>query len=67
LAQARREPTKTRAPVVYDFQDDEVIGELQRPDSLDIVVGPGKAPQDSMIEIPNNFIPAFQKMIEDVL
>jgi hypothetical protein len=67
LAQAHSDRPKAPSTVVYDFENDDVVGDLERPDGVDIVGPPPKANQSSLIEIPQNFIPAFQKMTENLL
>jgi len=52
-------------PKVYDFEQDNVEGEIQRPDGIIVEGQPQRLTWDSLIEIPANFVPSFQKMIED--
>lgn len=49
----------------YDFEDDQVEGDLQRPDG-ELISSIPKAKQKSLIEIRRNFIPEILKMIEDL-
>ncbi len=55
------------APAVkhYDFEDDQVEGDLQRPDGL-LINSIARAEQKSLIEIPRNFIPEMIKTFEDL-
>jgi RNA polymerase sigma-70 factor (ECF subfamily) len=55
-------PTK-----VFEFEDDQLVGEIQRPDREDLYGRPASAKQKSLIEIPDNFVAQFQKMVEDRL
>ena len=49
----------------FDFADDEVVGELKRPDSvLDSVALPAR--HKSLVEVPRDFIAATAKMLEDL-
>lgn len=50
---------------VYDFEDDTVEGDLQRPDG-ELVNGIRKVKQASLIEIRQNFIPEMLKSLEDI-
>ncbi len=52
-------------PTVFDFEDDHLVGEIQRPDGDDVPGGPAPAKLHSLIEIPDNFVAQFEKMIED--
>ena len=64
VAQAEPAP----APLKYiDFEDDEVPGEIQRPDEEVIPGRPAAARHSSLIEIPDNFVVQFEKMVEDHL
>jgi DNA-directed RNA polymerase specialized sigma24 family protein len=50
----------------FDFEDDDVIGDLQVPGD-DLVMGPpGRAPRPSLIEIPSSFLPAIARMLEEL-
>jgi len=49
----------------YDFEDDQVEGDLQRPDG-ELISSIPKAKQKSLIEIRKDFIPEILKMIEDI-
>ena len=75
-----RPPARTRPPASpvpgpaappraiqrYDFDDDDVSGNLQRPDD-DIVTGaPGRAPHGSLIEIPGSFTAELVRTFEDL-
>jgi len=50
---------------VYDFDDDVVEGELQRPDG-ELVESRRKAKHSSLIKIRENFIPEMLKSAEDI-
>ena len=52
-------------PVHYDFDDDQVEGDLQRPDG-ELISSIRQAKHASLIEIRRNFIPEILKMIEDL-
>ena len=50
---------------VYDFDDDVVEGELQRPDG-EYIDTRRKAKHSSLIKIRENFIPEMLKSAEDI-
>ena len=50
---------------VYDFDDDVVEGELQRPDG-EYIDTRRKAKHSSLIKIRENFIPEILKSAEDI-
>jgi hypothetical protein len=52
-------------PVHYDFEDDQVEGNIQRPDG-ELISSIPKAKEESLIEIRKNFVPEIMKMIEDI-
>ena len=54
-----------KAKTVYDFEDDTVEGDLQRPDG-ELVSSQKKAQHSSLIEIRRDFIPEMLKSLEDV-
>lgn len=54
-----------KAKTVYDFEDDMVEGDLQRPDG-ELVDSTRKALHSSLIEIRKDFIPEMLKSLEDV-
>ena len=54
-----------KAKTVYDFEDDTVEGDLQRPDG-ELVSSQKKAEHSSLIEIRKDFIPEMLKSLEDV-
>ncbi len=54
-----------KAKTVYDFEDDMVEGDLQRPDG-ELVNSLGKTQHSSLIEIRKDFIPEMLKSLEDV-
>jgi hypothetical protein len=65
-APAGDEPGTTyKAKTVYDFEDDTVEGDLQRPDG-ELVSSQKKAQHSSLIEIRKDFIPEMLKSLEDV-
>lgn len=66
LAQAQTEPkVEYKKKTVYDFDDDLVEGELQRPDGeyIDVNI---KTKHSSLIKIRENFIPEMLKTAEDI-
>ena len=52
-------------PTHYDFEDDQVEGDIQRPDG-ELISSIQPAKHESLIEIRRNFIPEIVKMIEDL-
>lgn len=54
-----------KAKTVYDFEDDTVEGDLQRPDG-ELVNSLKKTQNSSLIEIRKDFIPEMLKSLEDV-
>lgn len=54
-----------KAKTVYDFEDDMVEGDLQRPDG-EMVNGLNKTQHSSLIEIRKDFIPEMLKSLEDI-
>ena len=54
-----------KAKTVYDFEDDMVEGDLQRPDG-ELIDSVRKAKHSSLIEIRKDFIPEMLKSLEDV-
>ena len=54
-----------KAKTVYDFEDDMVEGDLQRPDG-ELVDSLKKTQHSSLIEIRKDFIPEMLKSLEDV-
>jgi hypothetical protein len=59
------ENTTYKAKTVYDFEDDMVEGDLQRPDG-ELIDSVRKAKHSSLIEIRKDFIPEMLKSLEDV-
>src|SRR5262245_59120969 len=57
--------TTYKARTVYDFEDDMVEGDLQRPDG-ELVNSLKKTEHSSLIEIRRDFIPEMLKSLEDV-
>jgi hypothetical protein len=57
--------TQYKAKTVYDFEDDTVEGDLQRPDGENITAN-NKAQHSSLIEIRKDFIPEMLKTLEDI-
>ncbi len=79
MAPVIRPPTRVRAtPTVgppkdppkavqhFDFDDDDVSGDLQRPDGDVIPGAPAQALHFSLIEIPGSFIAALVRTLEDL-
>jgi hypothetical protein len=54
-----------KAKTVYDFEDDMVEGDLQRPDG-ELVNALKKTEHSSLIEIRKDFIPEMLKSLEDI-
>jgi hypothetical protein len=54
-----------KAKTVYDFEDDMVEGDLQRPDG-ELINGLKKTEHSSLIEIRKDFIPEMLKSLEDI-
>lgn len=54
-----------KAKTVYDFDDDTVEGDLQRPDG-ELIDSVRKVKHSSLIEIRKDFIPEMLKSLEDV-
>jgi DNA-directed RNA polymerase specialized sigma24 family protein len=70
IPQPTPQPTPHPAPARpavqrYDFDDDEVSGEIQMPDPL-VVDGVAKVKHASLIEIPRDFVAAVAKSVEDL-
>jgi hypothetical protein len=57
--------TQYKAKTVYDFEDDMVEGDLQRPDG-ELIDSVRKVKHSSLIEIRKDFIPEMLKSLEDV-
>ncbi|HXU84090.1 MAG TPA: adventurous gliding motility protein CglF [Polyangia bacterium] len=64
-AAADGENTQYKAKTVYDFEDDTVEGDLQRPDG-ELVDSMRKVKHSSLIEIRKDFIPEMLKSLEDI-
>jgi hypothetical protein len=64
-AGADGENTTYKAKTVYDFEDDTVEGDLQRPDG-ELVDSMRKVKHSSLIEIRKDFIPEMLKSLEDI-
>lgn len=54
-----------KAKTVYDFEDDMVEGDLQRPDG-ELINSLKKTQHSSLIEIRRDFIPEMLKSLEDI-
>jgi hypothetical protein len=59
------ETAQFKAKTVYDFDDDNVEGDLQRPDG-ELIDSVRKVKHSSLIEIRKDFIPEMLKSLEDV-
>jgi hypothetical protein len=57
--------TSYKAKTVYDFEDDMVEGDLQRPDG-ELVNSLKRTEHSSLIEIRKDFIPEMLKSLEDI-
>ncbi|HEY0705880.1 MAG TPA: hypothetical protein VGG33_03740 [Polyangia bacterium] len=64
-APAASEGGEYKAKTVYDFDDDTVEGDLQRPDG-ELIDSVRKVKHSSLIEIRKDFIPEMLKSLEDV-
>jgi hypothetical protein len=64
-ATAGADSASYKAKTVYDFDDDMVEGDLQRPDG-ELVTTFGNTQHDSLIEIRKDFIPEMLKSLEDI-
>ncbi len=64
-AQEAGDNTTYKSKTVYDFEDDNVEGDLQRPDG-ELVNSINKAQHESLIEIRRDFIPEMLKSLEDI-
>jgi hypothetical protein len=64
-AAGAEENTTYKAKTVYDFEDDMVEGDLQRPDG-ELVNALKKTEHSSLIEIRKDFIPEMLKSLEDI-
>jgi hypothetical protein len=64
-AGAGEDSVQYRAKTVYDFEDDTVEGDLQRPDG-ELVDSMRKVKHSSLIEIRKDFIPEMLKSLEDI-
>lgn len=64
-APAAEEGSTYKAKTVYDFEDDMVEGDLQRPDG-ELVNALKKTEHSSLIEVRKDFIPEMLKTLEDI-
>lgn len=64
-ALAQDDNASYKSKTVYDFEDDNVEGDLQRPDG-ELVNSINKAQHESLIEIRKDFIPEMLKSLEDI-
>jgi hypothetical protein len=59
-------PPRPQPPVQrYEFEDDQVDGEMQNPDHI-LVTTVRRVPHSSLIEIPGDFVVAVAKSLEDL-
>jgi RNA polymerase sigma factor (sigma-70 family) len=66
VVQPRPQPAPIHPAVQhYDFDDDQVSGEIQAPDGI-IVDAAHKVRQPSLIEIPGDFVASVAKSVEDL-
>lgn len=66
---ARPNPPSTVTPrsvTRFDFEADQLVGDLQRPDGYDIAGSAARARQPSLIEIPSSFVPAIAQSLQDI-
>jgi RNA polymerase sigma factor (sigma-70 family) len=60
-------PTPRPAGAIrFDFEDDDVTGDLHNPGDFVVIGPPGRPGHASLIEIPSSFLPAVAKMIEEL-
>jgi len=64
-AEGADDGTTYKAKTVYDFDDDMVEGDLQRPDG-ELINALKDVKHDSLIEIRKDFIPEMLKSLEDM-
>ena len=64
-AGAAEEGSTYKAKTVYDFEDDMVEGDLQRPDG-ELVNALKRTEHSSLIEVRKDFIPEMLKTLEDI-
>ena len=64
-AAASDDNVQYKAKTVYDFEDDMVEGDLQRPDG-ELINALKKTEHSSLIEIRKDFIPEMLKSLEDI-
>ncbi len=62
---AGEDNTTYKAKTVYDFEDDMVEGDLQRPDG-ELIDSVRTVKHSSLIEIRKDFIPEMLKSLEDL-
>jgi RNA polymerase sigma-70 factor (ECF subfamily) len=55
------------AQIIAFVEHDEVVADIQRPETLDIFADPVKAPRPCLVEAPPDFLGQFEKMVEDSL
>ena len=65
MAQGTAPKVNYKKKTVYDFDDDLVEGELQRPDG-EFIETRRKARHSSLIKIRENFIPEMLKSADDI-
>ncbi len=61
-----RPPAPEPKPLRLDFDDEDVVGEIQRPDGEWYGGTPRPAKHESLIEIPRTFAPAIMKSLEEI-
>jgi hypothetical protein len=65
-AASSTDPSQVVSPTTrFDFDDDQVEGDIQRPDG-ELVTSIEQAKEESLIDIRRNFVPEIVKMIEDL-
>jgi hypothetical protein len=60
----KKEVTSYSAVRRFDFENDEVVGDIKRP-ITEMVTGSRRAPQTSLIEIRQDFVPEMLKSLEE--
>jgi RNA polymerase sigma factor (sigma-70 family) len=59
-------PEPPKAVQHFQFGDDDITGDLQRPDGDQVTGAPARAPHGSLIEIRGSFIAAMVRTLEDL-
>jgi hypothetical protein len=54
-------------PAVVFVESDEVVADIQSPESIDIFAEPIKVAPTCLVEVPTNFLVQIEKMVEESL